>query len=437
MKKISIATLGCKVNQFESASFVDNLKREGCDVGINMDGADWLIVNTCAVTAAGGAQSRQTLRQALKNSPTASIIITGCYVEIAAEELAQMEELQNRTHYLVGNSCKDQVVSIILGQTTPESPSVLGDITTAKSICRLPVRHFGDRTRTYLRIQDGCESFCTYCIVPYTRGPSRSLPVEEVLDQARVFAEQGYRETVLTGIHIGAWGHDLKEKKDFTYLMERLSREIPEMKFRISSLEPIEITDELLELMKSRDNIFPHLHIPLQSGEDEILQRMNRRYDTTTYAAIIQKCHEALPDICIGIDILAGFPGETEEHFQRAYDFLDNLNFCYLHVFPYSIRPGTVASEFTDQIQGDIKTERVKKLRSLSDSKKKLFYEKQLDRTLTVQVEGKRGKDGLLKGYTNNYTLVHFEGPDTLMRTTVKVVLLENKESYVFGRLAL
>lgn len=436
MKKISIATLGCKVNQFESASFVDNLKREGCDVGINTDGADWLIINTCAVTAAGGAHSRQTLRHALKNSPNANIIVTGCYVEIAAKELALMEELKDRTHYLVGNSRKDQVVNIILGKTVPKSSSVLGNIATAKSICQLPVRNFGDRTRTYLRIQDGCESFCTYCIVPYTRGPSRSLSIEDVLDQAHVFAQQGYQETVLTGIHIGAWGHDFKEKKDFTYLMERLSREIPEMKFRISSLEPIEITDALLELMKTRDNIFPHLHIPLQSGEDEILQRMNRRYDTATYAQIIQKCHEALPDICIGIDILAGFPGETDEHFQRAYTFLENLDFCYLHVFPYSIRPGTVASEFTDQISGDIKTERVKKLRNLSDSKKKLFYAKQLGRTLTLQVEGKRGKDGLLKGYTNNYTLVHFEGPDTLMRTTVKVLLLENKDQYVLGQLA-
>ncbi|MGL1932077.1 MAG: tRNA (N(6)-L-threonylcarbamoyladenosine(37)-C(2))-methylthiotransferase MtaB [Desulfotalea sp.] len=431
--KIHITTLGCKVNQFESASFADNLKKAGHKI-INKDKADWIIVNTCAVTAAGGAQSRQNIRQALKNSPKASIIITGCYVEIAAAEIIDMEVLQGRTYYIIGNSCKDQVVDVIAGKKTDNL--ILGEIKSATEICRLPVENFGDRTRTYLRIQDGCESFCTYCIVPFTRGPSRSLPVDEVLAQAHIFAQAGYKETVLTGIHIGAWGKDFSSPNNFTALMDKLSNELPEMHFRISSLEPIEITKELLSLMTTRKNIFPHLHIPLQSGDDEILTAMHRRYDTTEYTKVINNCHKAVPEICIGIDILAGFPGETEEHFNRAYSYLENLDFCYLHVFPYSIRPGTEASTFTDQVSGDIKNIRVKKLRNLSNAKKSKFYQKQIGKTLPVLVEGKRTDDGLLKGYTDNYVSVHFHGSDDLMRTSVQVTLKENLSNHVTGILA-
>lgn len=431
--KIKITTLGCKVNQFESASFADNLKKAGHDI-TNETEVDWVIINTCAVTAAGGAQSRQNIRQALRNCPDAGIIITGCYVEIAAIELGAMEELIGRTFHLVGNACKDQILAIIAGEIV--TPLVLGDIKNAKEICRLPVENFGDRTRTYLRVQDGCQSFCTYCIVPFTRGPSRSLPMDEVLEQARIFAKAGYQETVLTGIHIGAWGKDFETPDNFTTLMDKLSSEIPEMKFRISSLEPIEITSELLNLMATRDNIFPHLHIPLQSADDEILERMNRRYNTKEYAKVIADCHKAVPDMCIGIDILAGFPGETDEHFQRAYSFLENIDFCYLHVFPYSIRPGTEAATFTDQVSPDIKNKRVKQLRELSNLKKSQFYEKQIGKTLPVLIEGKRTDDGKLKGYTDNYVSVHFSGSEKLIRTSVQVKLTKNHGSYMSGVIA-
>lgn len=431
MKKIAITTLGCKVNQFESASFINSFEDEGFE--ITKENADVIIVNTCAVTNAAASQSRQTVRQSLRNHPEAKIIITGCYVEIGCNELEKIDELQGREYQIVGNSCKDQLVPSVLSPENTFEKILLGTVAEAKDICRLPVRRFGDRTRTYLRIQDGCESFCTYCIVPYTRGPSRSLPINEVMEQAKTFAEAGYTETVLTGIHIGAWGKDLVGQPDFTYLMDKLSAQFPEMRFRISSLEPIEITDDLLQLVKTRGNIFPHLHIPLQSASDEILDRMNRRYTTSQFKEVIDKCHAAIPDLCIGIDILAGFPGETEKHFEDAYTYLENLNFTYLHVFPYSIRPGTKASEFTDQIHGDIKTERVKKLRSLSDQKKTAFYEKQLGKQLPLQVEGKRTSDGKLRGYTDNYVLVHFDGPDALMRTTITVKLLENYNNFVLG----
>ncbi|CAG37685.1 tRNA (N(6)-L-threonylcarbamoyladenosine(37)-C(2))-methylthiotransferase MtaB [Desulfotalea psychrophila] len=433
MKRISITTLGCKVNQFESASFSDNLSQTGYKIVGHNEEADYIIINTCTVTAAASAQSRHSIRHALRLSPTAKIIITGCYVEIGAEEIQAIEELRGREYHIIGNSCKDQVVDTI--RSTGAEQLILGDIRKAKEICRLPVRHFGDRTRTYLRIQDGCQSFCTYCIVPFTRGPSRSLPLDEVIAQTRAFAEEGYQETVLTGIHIGEWGHDLKGGETFTDLLDRLSAEVPQMRFRISSLEPTEINARILELIKTRANIFPHLHIPLQSGSDQILARMNRHYDTARFAGIIEACHQAIPNLCIGIDVLAGFPGESEEHFASAYSFLQKLDFTYLHVFPYSIRPGTKAAEFTDQVASDIKAIRVKKLRALSDTKKSAFYQKQIGKTLPVQVEGKRAKDGLLRGYTDNYTLVHFAGADDLVRSSVDITLLENRDEYVYGKL--
>lgn len=433
MKNVSIVTLGCKVNQFESASFADNLQAAGCTIVGQDEQADVIIINTCTVTGAASAHSRKAIRQALRSSPDAKVIISGCYVEIGAQEIAKIAEIKGRDFQLIGNSRKDTIVQAILKPEKYSEQLLLGTISEATSICRLPVRRFGDRTRTYLRIQDGCESFCTYCIVPYTRGPSRSLPAAEVLEQAKIFVDEGYAETVLTGIHIGAWGQDLEGKQNFTDLLAKLSSEIPAMRFRISSLEPMEIDDLLLQLIAERDNIFPHLHIPLQSGEDEILTRMNRKYTTAEFGKIIENCHNHIPEICIGIDILAGFPGETDVHFEQAYAFLENLNFCYLHVFPYSIRPGTQAAEFTDQIHGDIKNSRVKKLRLLSDKKKSVFYQKQLGKVRAVQVEGKRAEDGFLRGYTDNYTLVHFNGPDSLMRSTVNVTLISNQHNHVIG----
>ncbi len=431
MKKVAITTLGCKVNQFESASFIDSLRKHGYE--ITEDDADISIINTCTVTNAASSQSRKTVRKSLRNHPRAKIIITGCYVEVGSKELMAMEELKEREYLIISNACKDQLISLITDRKKQTEKLFLGTISETKNICHLPVKQFGDRTRTYLRIQDGCEAFCSYCIVPYTRGPSRSLPLDKVIQQTAIFANEGYKETVITGIHIGAWGKDLSKDLNFTLLMDKISRRFPEMQFRISSLEPTEITDTLLELVKTRKNIFPHLHIPLQSANDEILARMNRKYTTAEYKKIIDKCHATVPNFCIGIDILAGFPGETESQFESACDFLENLNFTYLHVFPYSLRHGTRAAEFTDQVHGDIKALRVKKLRKISDQKKSTFYEKQLNSIHPVQVEGKRAKDGTLRGYTDNYVLVHFDGDDSFMRKTVKVKLLKNHNHFVFG----
>jgi len=433
MKKVFITTLGCKVNQFESASFKAGFEDAGLEIVSKNEPADIVIINSCTVTGSASAQSRQTVRKMARLNPDAKIIVTGCYAEIAAKELAKEDELKGRDYTLIGNSEKDVLISTALTEYEATTKISLGSIKDAKEICELPVRKFGERARAYLRIQDGCESFCSYCIVPYTRGPSRSLAPDKVLEQARVFEQEGHKEIVLTGIHIGYYGKDIDGNHDLVSLIDQLTLATPGVQYRISSLEPIEISDALLDLIVSRSNIQPHLHIPLQSGNDAILKRMNRRYDTATFKEIVTRCKSRLPNAGIGVDILAGFPGETEEQFTEALTFLQGLNFTYLHVFPYSIRPGTPAATFPDQVEKNIKEQRVAKLRELSDYKRDSFYKNQLGQTVTVLVEGQRDDAGLLKGFSDNYVAVRFEGDDSLINTRVQVKLQALINNYVQG----
>lgn len=436
MKKVLITTLGCKVNQYESAAFKAGFEDAGLTVVARNGQADIVVINTCAVTGNAGAQSRQAIHKALRKNPGAEIIICGCYAEIAAGELAVDEELQGRTYTLIGNSKKDQLVGEALTGSSAAPRILLGNIAKASEICRLPVRRFGDRVRAYLRIQDGCESYCTYCIVPFTRGPSRSLPVAEVIAQAKIFADEGHKEIVLTGIHLGYYGRDLQGKPDLVALLDKLTLATPEVAYRISSLEPLEIDDTLLTLMAERKNIQPHLHIPLQSGHDQILARMGRRYSTEQFRQVISLCKKFLPDAAIGIDILVGFPGETEDQFAAGREFLQSLDCTYLHVFPYSIRPGTKAAGFDGQVAKKVKEERVARLRQLSDAKRTAFWQGQLGRTWPVLVEGRRDVSGMLKGFTANYIPVTFSGSDDLLQRVVPVKLLELQESSVLGESA-
>ena len=432
MKRAIITTLGCKVNQYESAAFHTAFAEAGFTIvksGVNID---VVVINTCAVTSKAGTQSRQAVRQAIRKNPDARIIITGCYAELAAKELAAIDELRERQYCIIGNSKKDQLVPVSI-QDDFASQILLGSIDSASAICHLPVRYFGDRTRAYLRVQDGCESFCTYCIVPFTRGPSRSLSEQEVIRQAKIFAESGFKEIVLTGIHLGQYGRDLNPSVDITGLLDHLSQATPDVRYRISSLEPTEITEQLLILMQNRSNIVPHLHIPLQSGDDEILARMNRKYTTAEFQSTVESCRQYLPDAAIGIDILAGFPGESNGHFQNTKSFLSSLPCTYLHVFPYSRRPGTIAATFKGEVKKQLKEERVAELRMLGEAKRNAFYQSQIGRTLPVLVEGKRDSTGLLQGFSHNYVSIHFHGDDSLKNRVVQVVLKEQHGSYIFG----
>ncbi len=433
MKKIHISTLGCKVNQYESASFESGFEERGHHIVTADTESDIVVINTCTVTGKAGAQSRQELRKALRNNPHAKIIITGCYSQLESEEIIAMEELKNRSVSIVGNGDKHLLVDLALQENVPIS-ALKNDIADRKEISHLPVNRFGSRTRAYLRIQDGCNAFCTYCIVPYTRGRSRSLPVQEVLRQAKIFAEQGYKEIVITGIHVGYYGADLADNIDISSIMALLCSTTPEIRYRLSSIEPLEISSKLLEVMQENHNFMPHLHIPLQSGNDEILLRMSRRYSTGQFKEKLAYCRENIKDIAIGIDILAGFPGETEAQFNQAYEFVDSLDFTYLHVFPYSKRPGTPAASYDNQVDKQVKNSRVEKLRGLGELKKKSFYRRFLGSVRPTLVENKRLKSGLLKGFTDNYIPVSFKGEDELKKTVVQVKLEKGDAKGIIGK---
>ena len=444
MKKIAITTLGCKVNQYESAAFQSGFEASGCRMVRPKERADIIVINTCTVTAKAGAQSRHAIRQLMRRHPGARVVITGCYAQMDAHELVRMID---QPVCIIGNTNKDRLVETALSTTPCDLTMLMGPVSHKKEICRLPVRHFGDRTRACLRVQDGCNNFCTYCIVPYTRGPSCSLPVEEVMEQAAIFAAEGHREIVVTGIHVGLYGQDLRPdpgqsrqslegKTDCAALLRRLCRTHPDIRFRLSSIEPKEVSRELLTLMAEEENFLPHLHIPLQSGDDTILSRMHRGYTTQEFKEIISLCRTMAPDAAIGIDVLAGFPGETDQHFTNTFNLLTDCDCTYLHVFPYSQRPGTVAATFDHQVPQPVKDERVARLKQLDTEKKERFYQRYLDATRPVLVEHKRDPDGNLRGFTDNYIPVSFPGDKGLMNTIAPVTITTVSANLVRGNIA-
>ncbi|MCI5178108.1 MAG: tRNA (N(6)-L-threonylcarbamoyladenosine(37)-C(2))-methylthiotransferase MtaB [Candidatus Electrothrix sp. AW3_4] len=430
MKRIAVTTLGCKVNQFESASFISAFQKQGCELVAVFENADILVVNTCAVTARAGQQSRQLIRRLRRNNPKARLLVTGCYAQMTADELPEL--VADTSLIVIGNADKHQLVKVALELET--QPPVK-DIRTAREICPLPVQRFSGRTRAYLRIQDGCNNFCSYCIVPYTRGRCRSLSLAEVIQQVEIFVQEGYQELVITGINVGKYGEDLNEGENIYSLLGMLCSRFPAMRIRLSSVEPTEVNERLLELMTGCSNFMPHLHIPLQSGDSDVLARMQRKYSTETFAEVVNRVHTALPHAAIGCDILAGFPGEDEQAAKRGYDFLAELPVTYLHVFPYSLRPGTAAAKFTDQIPRPIKNARVARLRELDTQKKIYFYQQHCGTEQNVLFEGIDEQQGLLKGFSENYIPVQCKGAAQLVGSVVPVRLLNVQEQgSVFGK---
>jgi threonylcarbamoyladenosine tRNA methylthiotransferase MtaB len=431
-KKVIINTLGCKVNQYESASFLCAFEEAGCKLAIAGEDADIVVINTCAVTTKAGAESRRTVRRLMRRHPEAKVIITGCYAHMAANELAAIVEAPV---CIIGNGNKHLLVEAALRENPSDLTMLMGKILKKKEICKLPIKRFGNRTRAYLRVQDGCSNFCTYCIVPYTRGPSRSLERKDILEQTGRFKKAGHKEIVVTGIHVGMYGQDLQEKLDITDLMIALCEAYPDIRFRLSSIEPQEISDKLLDAMGSCKNFMPHFHIPLQSGDDTILKRMHRGYDRETFRNVVKKCLAKFPDAAIGIDILAGFPGEGEEEFNNSKQLLKEIDATYFHVFPYSKRPGTPAATFANQVPKDVSALRVEELRKLARKKQLEFYRRHLQTERLVLVEQKRNRENLLTGFTDNYIPVVFKGGNELMGQVVPILLDNLLGNSIFGKL--
>jgi threonylcarbamoyladenosine tRNA methylthiotransferase MtaB len=439
LKTVAVATLGCKVNQCESAAFQSGFEEHGLTVSPFNKPADIYVINTCAVTAKAAAQSRQLIRKAQRTSPEARVVVTGCYAQIEPQKI---EEILSGPDCIIGNANKHQLIDAVLSEKKEADPSLrppgedyFNDIALQKEISLLPVKRFTGRTRAFLKIQDGCNNFCSYCIVPYARGRSRSLALGKVLDQAVQYADKGHREIVITGIHVGHYGIDLDPDLHLFDLLKKLSGLTPEVRYRLSSLEPTEISNDLLRFMVDADNFMPHLHIPLQSGSDTILKKMNRRYSVEQFTQKIILCKEMVPEAAIGVDVLVGFPGETEDDFLKTYELLRSLPATYFHVFPYSKRPGTPAAKMKNQVPAKIKDERVAVLRKLDHKKRSDFYDSCLGKVHDVLVESERSTDDLAKGFTDNYIPVHFEARPEHVNRIVQVKLEKLQDRYVIGTL--
>ena len=423
MKKILIKTLGCKVNQYESEAIRNALVESNQSFSIGDDEmADVVIVNTCTVTRKAAMQSRQAVRQAIRANPHARIVVTGCHAQIAPAELAAIDGVD----LIVGNRDKhlipQQIDSDIAKNAGDDVPAACADIGGIRQFKSLPGTAHGGRTRPFLKIQDGCNAFCTYCIVPHARGRSRSLPMEQVLRQIEKLARLGYREVVLTGIHIGCYGLDLKPAGGLADLLGRVQDAGLIDRVRISSIEPAELSDSIINLATSSEEIIgrlcPHFHIPLQSGDDRILKRMHRPYSHDYFKDLVQGIIGRLPDAAIGVDTLIGFPGETDEAFENTYALIQSMPVAYLHVFPFSAREGTPAFSYKDQVPPQVIKQRCARIRRLGAKKRRTFYGRHVGKVVTVLVEESRDRiSGRLKGFSDNYIPVCINGPDELINT--------------------
>ena len=400
MIKVALTTLGCKVNQYESAGIIEELEGRGFSIVPFNSEADIYIVNTCTVTAKTDYQSRQLIRRANRKNPSASIIVTGCYAQIAPQELAALPGVK----VVVGIEGKENIPDMINDMAREEPRIILSDIGLKKNYSGLPVTQFPGHTRAFLKVQDGCNSFCSYCIIPYARGRSRSLPEEDVMEQICKLSSSGYREIVLTGIHLGHYGHDLSPGTSLLELLKKIEDHNAIERLRISSIEPMEVTDEMIAHIKDSSIICRHLHIPMQSGDNKILNSMKRNYDTDRFRSRIEKIINAIPGMAIGIDVLVGFPGEGEEEFKNTREFIESMPLAYLHVFPYSKRPGTEASTLPDHVQESLKKERGKILRDIGKRKRIEYNRRFIGKELSVLVENTKDREtGSMKGFSDNY----------------------------------
>lgn len=414
MKHVAITTLGCKTNQFESAAMILQLEGAGYHIVPFSDSADIYIINSCTVTARTDAETRRLIRRARRLNPLAKIVATGCYAQVAQGNLELMPELD----IVLGNREKLSIAALL------ESPeSHVSDIFSASNEKQLKLTSFAEHTRAFIQVQNGCNSYCTYCIVPFARGPSQSVPLDDVLEGIRGLAANGYKEVVLTGIHLGAYGLDLTNQTSLTELIRKIDSERLVQRLRIGSIEPNEVDDNLLGLMAGSDIICPHLHLPLQSGSDTVLQRMGRRYNSQFFIDLIEMITKTLPDAFIGADLIAGFPGESDAEFAETVKLLEELPVADLHVFPYSSRPGTKAAGMTGHLSPQVIKERAACIRSLAENKKRGFLADQVGRQHKVLVQGFDSTTSICRGLSRNYCMVSFVGKESFVNRELGVTI--------------
>lgn len=400
-KKVAFYTLGCKLNYSETSTIGRLFGNAGFDTVDFTDTPDVFVINTCSVTENADKKCKKIVKEALKISPNAYVTIVGCYAQLKPKEIAEIPGVD----MVLGAAEKFQIVDHI-SDLTKKAKAVVYNQPVTQANEFISSFSIGDRTRTFLKVQDGCDYSCTFCTIPLARGASRSDTISNAVEQANAIAASGVKEIVLTGVNLGDFGIiDGKRSTNFFELVKALDKVEGIDRIRISSIEPNLLTDEIIDFVATSNKFVPHFHIPLQSGSNKILGLMRRRYKRELYVERVAKIKQVMPDCCIGVDVIVGFPGETREDFIDTYNFLNGLDISYLHVFTYSERENTLAAEMPNPVPGSTRADRSKMLHILSEKKRRAFYETQLDNTAEVLFEGDI-KDGFMHGFTRNYVKV-------------------------------
>lgn len=423
--KVAFVSLGCKVNQYETNAMSQEFIKSGYEVVEFSDVADIYIVNTCTVTNIADRKSRQMLRRVKEINPEAVLVATGCYAQVGKEELEKIDDID----MIIGNNEKKDIVEIIENYCN-EKNAIITDVMHKKEYVEFGTTTYTEKTRAVVKIQDGCDRFCSYCIIPYARGRVRSRKLENIVAEVEQIVDNGIQEIVITGIHIASYGKDFNYEITLIDLLEELNKVKGLKRIRLGSIEPTIITDEFVSRLSKLEKICDHFHLSLQSGCNETLKRMNRRYTCDEFENGTKLLRKAFPKAALTTDVIAGFPGETDEEFSKTYDFLKRIAFYKMHIFKYSQRKGTKAAVMPNQVDGAIKEQRSKVLLELSDENEKMYNSEYVGKTVEVLFEEKDGE--FYKGHTTNYIEVLAKG-DNLENAICDVIVSESCDTHLIG----
>ena len=422
-------TLGCKVNQYETEAMLELFEKEGYEKAETEDYADVYVINTCTVTHMSDRKSRQYIRRMKKKNPDAIIAVVGCYSQVSPEEILSIDEV----NLVMGTNDRKKIVEEVKKIDASRKVSTVDDIMKVKAFEEIEINKTNGKTRAFMKIQDGCDRYCSYCIIPYARGRVRSRDLESIVKEVENLASNGYKEVVLTGIHVASYGKDIKDSDIKLLDVIKQINDIEGIeRIRLSSVEPILFTDEFVEAVSTMDKVCPHYHLSLQSGCDETLKRMKRRYTTEEYKAIVDRLRAAIPNVSITTDVIVGFPGETNEEFDKTYEFLKDIELTHMHVFKYSPRKGTPAATMENQVDPSTKHDRSEKLLQLNEENFNKFGQKMLDKEFNVLFEQKVG-DNKYEGLTENYVKVIVESDNDISEQILKVKIKDVKNEFLEG----